>query len=41
LPKNPLTALSNGLIVVTANTVHFSRFPGLRFENWLLPERPY
>ena len=30
------TALSNGLIVVTANTKHFSRIPGLLSENWLL-----
>jgi tRNA(fMet)-specific endonuclease VapC len=34
------TALTNGLIVVTANTEHFSRVPGLPMENWLLPERP-
>ena len=34
------TALSNGLIVVTANTEHFSRIPGLQSENWLLPEQP-
>ncbi len=33
------TALSNGLIVVTANTAHFSRIPGLQSENWLLPEQ--
>jgi len=33
------TALSNGLIVVTANTEHFSRVPGLHSENWLLPEQ--
>jgi tRNA(fMet)-specific endonuclease VapC len=33
------TALSNGLIVVTANTAHFSRIPGLQAENWLLPEQ--
>lgn len=32
------TAISNGLIVVTANTEHFSRIPGLQSENWLLPE---
>jgi predicted nucleic acid-binding protein len=32
------TAISNGLIVVTANTEHFSRIPGLPSENWLLPE---
>ena len=29
-------ALSNGLIVVTANTKHFSRIPDLKVENWLL-----
>ena len=34
------TALSNGLIVVTANTEHFSRVPGLHSENWLLPDKP-
>jgi tRNA(fMet)-specific endonuclease VapC len=34
------TALTNGLIVVTANTEHFSRIPGLQSENWLLPDRP-
>jgi predicted nucleic acid-binding protein len=34
------TALSNALIVVTANTEHFSRIPGLQSENWLLPEQP-
>jgi predicted nucleic acid-binding protein len=34
------TALSNGLIVVTANTEHFSRVPGLHSENWLLPDQP-
>jgi predicted nucleic acid-binding protein len=33
------TAISNGLIVVTANTEHFSRIPGLGSENWLLPEQ--
>jgi len=32
------TAISNGLIVVTANTEHFSRIPALPSENWLLPE---
>jgi tRNA(fMet)-specific endonuclease VapC len=32
------TAISDGLIVVTANTEHFSRIPGLQSENWLLPE---
>ena len=34
------TALSNALIVVTANTEHFSRIPGLQSENWLLAEQP-
>jgi len=34
------TALSSGLIVITANTEHFSRIPGLQSENWLLPEQP-
>ena len=34
------TALSSGLIVVTASTEHFSRIPGLQSENWLLPEQP-
>lgn len=29
-------ALSNGFIVVSANTKHFSRIPGLAVENWLL-----
>lgn len=28
-------ALSNGLTVVSANTKHFSRIPGLSVENWL------
>lgn len=28
-------ALSNGLIVVSANTKHFSRIPDLTFEDWL------
>ena len=28
-------ALSNGLIVVTANTKHFSRIPDLTVEDWL------
>jgi tRNA(fMet)-specific endonuclease VapC len=28
-------AVSNGLIVVSANTKHFSRIPGLVVENWL------
>ena len=27
-------ALSNGLTVVSANTKHFSRVPGLKTENW-------
>jgi tRNA(fMet)-specific endonuclease VapC len=34
------TALTNGLIGVTANTEHFSRIPGMQMENWLLPEQP-
>mgnify|MGYP001578095512 CR=1 FL=1 len=29
-------ALSNGLVVVSANTKHFSRIPDLKLENWLL-----
>jgi len=29
-------ALSNGLTVVSANTKHFSRIPGLAVENWLV-----
>ena len=29
-------ALSNGLVVVTGNTKHFSRIPDLAVENWLL-----
>jgi len=29
-------ALSNGLMVVTANTKHFSRITDLKSENWLL-----
>jgi tRNA(fMet)-specific endonuclease VapC len=28
-------ALSNGLVVVSANTKHFSRIPGLVVGNWL------
>ena len=28
-------ALSNGLVVISANTKHFSRIPGLAIENWL------
>jgi tRNA(fMet)-specific endonuclease VapC len=28
------TALCNGLAVVTANTKHFRRVPGLKIENW-------
>jgi predicted nucleic acid-binding protein len=27
-------ALSNGLTVVSANTKHFFRVPGLKTENW-------
>jgi tRNA(fMet)-specific endonuclease VapC len=34
------TAMGSGLIVVTANTEHFLRIPGLRSENWLLHEQP-
>jgi len=29
-------ALTHGLTVVTANTRHFSRVPGLKVENWLV-----
>lgn len=29
-------ALSSGLVVVSANTKHFSRIPQLAVENWLL-----
>lgn len=29
-------ALSNGLVVVSANTKHCSRIPDLKLENWLL-----
>ena len=29
-------ALSHGLVVVTANTKHFSRIPNLHVENWFL-----
>lgn len=29
-------ALSHGLTLVTANTKHFSRIPGLKVENWFL-----
>jgi len=29
-------ALSNGLVIVSANTKHFSRIPDLKLENWLL-----
>ncbi len=28
-------ALCNGLTVVSANTKHFSRIPGLKTENWI------
>jgi len=31
-------ALCHGLIVVTGNTKHFSRIPGLNYENWLRSE---
>lgn len=30
-------ALSNGFIVVTGNTRHFGRIPGIVMENWLHP----
>ena len=29
------TALTGGLTVVTNNSAHFGRVPGLQFENWL------
>lgn len=29
-------ALSSGLVVISANTKHFSRIPELKVENWLL-----
>lgn len=29
------TALEENLILVTGNTDHFSRIPGLRIENWI------
>lgn len=29
-------AMSNGLVMVSANTKHFSRIPELPLENWLL-----
>ena len=32
------TALEENLILVTGNTDHFERIPGLRIENWM--ERP-
>ena len=28
-------AMHHGLIVVTGNTRHFSKIPGLTFENWI------
>ena len=31
------TALSNGLTVVTNNTTHFDRGPGLTLTNWVQP----
>jgi len=34
------TAMSSGFIVVTANTEHFLRIPGLQSENWLRPQQP-
>ena len=33
------TAMSHELILVTANTQHFLRIPGLQSENWLLPQQ--
>lgn len=32
-------ALSRGLTLVTGNTRHFARVPGLHVENWFGPER--
>jgi len=29
-------AISNGLTLITGNTKHFTRIPGLRIENWLI-----
>lgn len=29
------TALEEDLILVTGNTDHFSRIPGLKIENWI------
>ena len=29
------TAIEEDLIVVTGNTEHFSRIPGLKVENWM------
>ena len=29
------SAITNGMIVVTDNVSHFSRIPGLKYENWL------
>jgi len=31
-------ALSNGLVVISANTRHFTQVPGLALENWLRPD---
>ena len=31
------TALSNGLTLVTNNTTHFDRVPGLTLDNWVQP----
>jgi tRNA(fMet)-specific endonuclease VapC len=30
-------AIAQDLIVVTDNTAHFEKIPGLRLENWLVP----
>ncbi len=30
------TALHEDLILVTGNTRHFDRIPGLRIENWMI-----
>ncbi len=32
------TALHEDLILVTGNVRHFSRIPGLRVENWMVPK---
>lgn len=33
--KIACTALSSGVVLLTANRRDFERVPGLRFENWL------